>query len=89
MSEEASILKIPAVTIRDAHERPEGVEKGVFALSIGGDNLDTLVKLSVDHHDHSRRHIAYPEEHNSLIVVKLILGYLSKIKFDIWKTFTH
>lgn len=36
IAEEASLLNIPAVTIRDAHERPEGTDAGVLVMASAG-----------------------------------------------------
>ena len=36
IAEEASLLNLPAVTIRDAHERPEGTDAGVLVMASAG-----------------------------------------------------
>lgn len=78
ISEEASILGFPAVTMRTAMERPEAMDSGHIVLT--GLDADTILR-SIDFVIHSRDHdrsqaIAqeYQVQNTSYRVLKLILG---------------
>jgi len=78
ISEEASILGFPAVTMRTAMERPEAMDSGHIMLT--GRDPETIlraVEFVTDHRDDDRQHpIAeeYQVRNTSRRVVKLILG---------------
>lgn len=78
ISEESSILRFPAITIRNATERPEALDSGNIVLT--GVNPDTIVqaiKISTNEKESIKRH-SIPAEYEicnvSQRVVKLILG---------------
>lgn len=78
ISEEASILGFPAVTMRMAIERPEAMDSGHIVLT--GLNVETIlnaVEFVTSHREYDREH-RIPEEYEvrntSHRVVKLILG---------------
>ncbi|MCA1799689.1 MAG: UDP-N-acetylglucosamine 2-epimerase (non-hydrolyzing), partial [Xanthomonadaceae bacterium] len=52
ITEEASLLNLPAVTIRNTHERPEGMDVGTLVMSgLKRDAVLDAVKVVLDHHD--------------------------------------
>lgn len=46
VAEEASLLNLPAVTVRDAHERPEGMDAGTLVMAgVGAEDILRAVQL--------------------------------------------
>ncbi len=89
ITEESSILKFPAIMIRQAHERPEGMDKGTLIMSGLKKNhilesIDVVVELYergilpeiVDDYD---------VDNVSSKVVKIILSYIDYVNNTIWK----
>jgi UDP-N-acetylglucosamine 2-epimerase (non-hydrolysing) len=78
ISEEAAILGFPAVTMRNAIERPEAMDTGHIVLTgIDADTILRAVRLVTASRDADRQQLI-PEEYQitntSQRVVKLILG---------------
>jgi UDP-N-acetyl-L-fucosamine synthase len=78
ISEESSMLGFPAVTVRNAMERPEAMDSGHIILT-GLDQQTILdsVRLVVANHDVTRDYqipAEYAVTNTSFRVVKLILG---------------
>ena len=76
VQEECCILRVPNVTVRDVTERPETIECGSNILT--GADPDTIVH-AVDVAVNSSRDWARPaeyiEQHVSIQVAKIVLGY--------------
>ena len=82
--EEAAILKIPAVQLRNSSERPEGYDKGVLILSgMDEDNVISVVDAVVDQSARGEKIAtpdAYCDENFSLKIVRHILGLTRILK---------
>lgn len=78
ISEESSILSFPAITVRNAMERPEALDTGNIILA--GLNPDTIlqsIKVVTEENASQRKHpipVEYEIENVSQRVVKLIAG---------------
>ena len=78
ISEESSILSFPAITVRNAMERPEALDTGNIVLT--GLNPDTIlqsIKVVAEENASQRKHpipAEYEIENISQRVVKLIVG---------------
>jgi len=88
ITEEASILNLPAVTIRQAHERPEGMDEGAVIMS--GLNKDRVIEaIEVVTEQHSKnRTIKIVQDYNvdnvSKKVLRIILSYTDYVNRTVW-----
>lgn len=89
LTEEASLLNLPAVALRDTHERPEGMDKGtVLMAGLRDDRVLDAVRVVLAQHDRSRRLIPavddYENGHASTQVVRIVLSYIDYINRTVW-----
>ena len=89
LSEESSILKFPAVLLRNSTERPEVVDKGTIVLGgIHFDNIIQSVALVKKMQDNASPIIEandYKDIHVSQKVVKIIQSYKDIINDTVWR----
>lgn len=84
ITEEGSILKMPAIMIRNAHERPEGMDEGIVIMS-GTDPKDILQAVKVATACQPTRDV--PDYDNSNVseqVLKVILSYVHYVNRFVW-----
>jgi len=89
ITEEASILGFPAVTIREAHERPEGMDEGTLIMCglIPDDVLAAVGVVTRQHYEAKflPRVVAdYEVESLSQKVVRIILSYTNYVNQYVW-----
>ncbi len=89
ITEEASLLNLPAITIRNAHERPEGMDEGTLIMSgLKKDRVLDAVRVVTAQHDSTRRVIPVVKDYQagpvSKQVVRVVLSYTDYIKRTVW-----
>jgi UDP-N-acetylglucosamine 2-epimerase (non-hydrolysing) len=89
ITEEASILSLPAVTIRYAHERPEGMDEGTLIMcGLKKDCVLEAVKVVTSQHDRERRAIPLVQDYQarpvSKQVVRVVLSYIDYVNRTVW-----
>jgi len=88
LTEEASLLGFPAVMIRDAHERPEGMDEGVLVASgLRPDRVLAAVDTVTSQHAAGRTGRVVPDydaQGVSRKVVRIILSYVAYVNRTVW-----
>jgi UDP-N-acetylglucosamine 2-epimerase len=89
ITEEASLLNLPAVTIRYAHERPEGMDEGILIMS-GLKSQEVLDAVRVVCEQHASagpmRLVAdYVAPAVSRKIVRLVLSYTGYANRTVWR----
>ncbi len=90
ITEESSILKFPAINLRNAHERPEGMDHGSVILSgLNSERLIEAIELSVKHYKNNKDSFHdipdYKNTNLSKQVIRIILSNIDVINRDVWK----
>ena len=85
IAEESSIFGRPAITIRQAHERPEGMDEGTLVMS-GLNGNDIIDSINVVTKCKTPRVVGdYDVDNVSVKVLKIILSYYHFINRETWK----
>ena len=89
ITEEASLLNLPAVTLRNAHERPEGMDEGTLIMSglKRGSVMDAVRVVTSQHSREQRKVPVVPDYQGgpvSLQVVRVVLSYTDYINRTVW-----
>lgn len=89
ITEEASLLNLPAVTVRNAHERPEGMDEGTLIMSaLKPDKILDAVKVVTQRHEKnalSQKIVPDYEARNvSKKVVNIVLSYIDYVNRVVW-----
>jgi UDP-N-acetylglucosamine 2-epimerase (non-hydrolysing) len=90
IAEEGSTLNLPAVTIRQAHERPEGMDETTVIMSgLRRDRVLQSVDIASRHHSISGRAIKpvgdYEADNVSKKVLRIIISYVDYVNRTVWK----
>lgn len=89
ITEEASLLDIPAVTMREAHERPEGMDAGTLVMSgLSPGEILEAVRVVRDGYTAGRRFAGQVADYEagevSTKVVRIVLSYIDFINRVVW-----
>lgn len=88
ITEESSILNFPAVTVREVHERPEGMDVGTLIMSgLKPNEILESVKIALSTHNIPDLNIIpdYNIKSVSSTIVKLVQSYTDYINRTVWK----
>lgn len=92
ITEESSVLGFPAITVRQAHERPEGMDEGTLIMA-GLKSDDVLNAINIVTQQWKEKpngiHIVddYDVDNVSQKVVRVIVSYVDYIRRTVWKEY--
>jgi UDP-N-acetylglucosamine 2-epimerase (non-hydrolysing) len=92
LTEESSILGFPGIMIRQAHERPEGMDEGTVIMSgLAPQRVLEAIEVNSAHFAASPRPFNlitdYDTENVSRKVVRIILSYTDYVNRTVWRKF--
>ena len=88
ISEESSMMKFPAVSVRTSIERPEAIDNGVITIgNIDSNSILQATEIAVKSFKQTHFELpdAYKVKTTSDRVIKIIQGYTSIINREVWK----
>lgn len=89
ITEEGSLLNLPAITIRNAHERPEGMDVGTLIMAgLKKDRVLDAVRVIVAQYDGERRTTPpvadYETPNVSKQILRVVLSYTDYVNRTVW-----
>lgn len=94
ITEEASLLNLPAITLRNAHERPEGMDVGTLIMSgLKAEEVLDAVAVILAQHDRRQRNTPVVEDYEagpvSRQVLRVVMSYVGYVNRTVWFKPTH
>ncbi|MDP3771518.1 MAG: UDP-N-acetylglucosamine 2-epimerase (non-hydrolyzing) [bacterium] len=91
ITEESSLLRFPAVTIRNAHERPEGTDEGTLIMSgLRAPDVFRAIDIVVAQHRQNPSAFRiipdYDVDNVSKKVARIILSYTGYVNRVVWRS---
>jgi UDP-N-acetylglucosamine 2-epimerase (non-hydrolysing) len=89
LTEESAILAFPAVMIRQAHERPEGMDEATLVMGgLAPDRLLPAIDTTIAHYGKGRRPLALPPDYRtknvSMKVLRIVMSYVDYVNRTVW-----
>jgi UDP-N-acetylglucosamine 2-epimerase (non-hydrolysing) len=89
ITEEGSLLNLPAITIRNAHERPEGMDVGTLIMSgLKKERVLDAVRVIIAQHDKTKRVMRRVEDYEggpvSKQILRIVMSYTDYVNRTVW-----
>jgi len=89
IAEEGSLLNLPAITIRQAHERPEGMDEGTLIMAgLNKERIMQAIEVVTSQHNAEQRAMKvvadYHVDNVSKKVLRIILSYTDYVNRTVW-----
>ena len=90
ITEESSLLNLPAVTMRNAHERPEGMDVGTLIMcGLKKERVLDAVRVIVSQHSRTVRVMQAVQDYEahavSKQVLRIVLSYVDYVNRTVWR----
>ena len=90
ITEEASLLNLPAVTVRNAHERPEGMDVGTLIMAgLKKERVLDAVRIVMAQHDRNARTMRPVADYEagpvSKQILRIVLSYTDYVNRTVWR----
>ena len=89
ITEEASLLNLPAITVRNTHERPEGMDVGTLIMTgLKKERVIDAVNIIVSQHKRDSRVVDSVQDYNqnyvSRNILRIVYSYVDYINRTVW-----
>lgn len=90
ITEEASLLNLPAITLRNAHERPEGMDVGTLVMSgLRSERVLEAVSVVTAQHSGGDQVFRMVDDYNagpvSKQILRVVLSYVDYVNRTVWR----
>lgn len=87
--EESSLLNLPSITIRNAHERPEGMDTGTLIMSgLTSERVLNAIGVIIDQHHKFKRIMNQVDDYEggpvSKQILRIVMSYVDYINRTVW-----
>ena len=89
ITEESSLLNLPAITMRNAHERPEGMDVGTLIMSgMKKERVLEAVRVIIAQHNKTKRVMNAVEDYEvgpvSKQLLRVVMSYVDYVNRTVW-----
>lgn len=89
ITEESSILNFPAITVRQAHERPEGMDQGTLIMAgVNSERIIESINIVVNQYNNGENQFKIIPDYDTINVsskvVRIILSYVDYVNRKVW-----
>ena len=88
ITEESSLLNFPAITIRNTHERPEGMDEGTLIMSgLKKEDIMNSIRIVTNQNLENKKILKiqdYNSDNISTKIVRIVQSYTNYINRTVW-----
>lgn len=89
ITEESSLLNLPAITLRNTHERPEGMDEGTLIMSgLKKERILEAIEIIISQHNRKSRVMPSIQDYEGTViskqVLRIVLSYVDYVNRTVW-----